>query len=153
MFHDPSQRKARDGHEGNLAALERVLARCSLHADPTQLREFLQRSVASESTPATILHSPKGHLRLIMNRLIVDVNDSRFDPLGNGQPFSKITSKNTRRKSVHRVVCNSDRFLFVFDLNHRDHRTKSLFARKGCPGLYIRQYRRMVTESLGFATT
>src|SRR5512143_2471070 len=70
MFHDPSRRKDPDESSGNLHALERVCTRCPLHADPTELRELLQRRVASESTPATILHSPKGHLRLIMNRLI-----------------------------------------------------------------------------------
>ena len=53
--------------------LERKLARGALHADPTQFGKFLQRSLAAEPAPTTILHPTQRHLWLIMNRLIIDV--------------------------------------------------------------------------------
>jgi hypothetical protein len=43
--------------------------------------------VATEPTPTTILYAAKRHLWLIMNRLIVYVDDTRFDASCNGQAF------------------------------------------------------------------
>jgi hypothetical protein len=56
--------------------LEGILTRSTLHADPTKFGEFFQGSVSAEPTPPTILYTAKRHLRLIVNRLIVYVNDA-----------------------------------------------------------------------------
>ena len=53
---------------------EGIVAWCELHADPSQLSEFLQSSLAAEAAPTAILYAAKRHLRLVMNRLIVYVN-------------------------------------------------------------------------------
>ena len=100
-----------------IADSEGILTPGALHTDPTQFGEFLQRSAAPEPTPTTIFHTAKGRLWLITNRLIVYMDDPRFDALGNGQTFRKIRGENSSRKPVHRIVCHRHRLLFIFDLN------------------------------------
>src|SRR5262245_53595836 len=58
------------------ACLERIRVAAALDSDPGQLGELVDRGAAPEASPAAVLDTPKGHLRLVADRLLVDVHDA-----------------------------------------------------------------------------
>src|SRR3982750_3852337 len=59
---------------------ERVPA-AALNRDPAQLGELVQHRLAPEPSPARVLHAAERHLRLVADRLVVDVDDAGLEPL------------------------------------------------------------------------
>src|SRR5918996_6303551 len=47
----------------------------ALHGDPSEFGELLDRRRATETAPSAVLNSAERHLRLVVNRLVVDVDD------------------------------------------------------------------------------
>ena len=53
-----------------------------LQGDPAQLGELVHHRRAAEAAEAAVLDAAERHLRLVADRLVVDVDDSGFDPSG-----------------------------------------------------------------------
>src|SRR3954447_18814999 len=53
----------------------------ALHRDPAELRELVDDRLAAEASPAGVLDAAERHLRLVADRLVVDVDDARFEQL------------------------------------------------------------------------
>src|SRR4029450_10493476 len=56
--------------------LEREETGSALHRDPPELRELRDRRAAAEASPPTVLDAAERHVRLVVDRLVVDVDDS-----------------------------------------------------------------------------
>ena len=64
------------------ALLEREGVGAALDGDPAELGELVDDGLAAEAPEARVLDSAERHLRLVADRLVVDVDDPRLDLLG-----------------------------------------------------------------------
>src|SRR4051794_37229436 len=62
----------------------------ALHADPAQLGELVDRGAAAETSPARVLDAAERHLRLVVHRLVVDVDDARVERFGQRHPVLRV---------------------------------------------------------------
>src|SRR5207248_7152828 len=66
----------------SLEPLERErVAGSALHGDPAKLRELVNHRLPAEASPAGVLDAAERHLRLVADRLVVDVDDARLEQL------------------------------------------------------------------------
>src|SRR5579862_4002682 len=85
---------------------ERVPA-AGADGDPTQLGELVHDREPAEAAEAGVLDAAERHLRLVRDRLVVDVDDSRVDLLRQGEAALAVAGddpgdrKSTRLNSSH----------------------------------------------------
>ena len=53
----------------------------ALHGDPAKLGELVDHRLAAEAPAAGVLDAAERHLRLVADRLVVDVDDPRLELL------------------------------------------------------------------------
>src|SRR3954451_9166268 len=69
----PSRTRDSTASRSDVSTLEGVRVRAALHGDPAQLRELVDDGLAAEAAPARVLDAAERHLRLVADRLVVDV--------------------------------------------------------------------------------
>jgi hypothetical protein len=74
----------------------------ALNRDPAELRELVHWGAAAEASPPRVLHAAERHLRLVADRLVVDVHDARLDPLGEQEASVRICRDDPGREPVAR---------------------------------------------------
>src|SRR5450759_1542419 len=80
--------------------LEREVPRLALRRDPAELGELVHRERSSETPPSAVLDTTERHLRLIVNRLVVDVHDAGLESIGHRHGAVRISREDARSKPI-----------------------------------------------------
>src|SRR6266498_298848 len=67
---------------------------------PAELGELVSRGGGAEAAPAAVLDAAERHLRLVVHRLVVDVDDARLQRLRQGEPPVRIGGQDAGGQSV-----------------------------------------------------
>ena len=97
-------------------------------ADPAQVGELRDASLAAESAHAAGLGAAEGHLRLVLHGGAVDVTDSRVDALGHRQRRVDVAAEYGGRKAVLAVIGQFHGVLGIAGAQHADDRAEGLLA-------------------------
>src|SRR5438552_2704934 len=79
------------------------------HRDPAELGELVDDGLSAEAAEAAVLDSAERHLRLVRDRLVVDVHDARLDPLRERKATLTVAGDDAGAEPVRRRVCAFDR--------------------------------------------
>src|SRR2546421_5774672 len=95
--------------------LEREGVRPALDGDPPQLGELVDHRLTAEASPARVLDPAERHLRLVADRLVVDVDDARLEPLREREALVRVVRDDPGAEPVARRVRALDRFVRAAD--------------------------------------
>ena len=101
-----------------------------LHGDPTELRELVDHRLAAEAPPAGLLDAAERHLRLVADRLVVDVHDPGLELLREREAAVGVRGEDPGAQAVGRCVRAPDRLVGVVDDLDREHRAEGLVPRE-----------------------
>src|SRR5205823_13761693 len=92
----------------------------------------MDRLAAAEPAVATVLDSTKRNLRLVVDRLVIDMHDSGLDPLRQRHGTVGVFSQDAGSQPVGGLVGEVDRLIGVTDHSDGGHRSKgpSLVSRQ-----------------------
>src|ERR1700735_777446 len=79
-----------------------------LHRHPLDLRELLQRVAPALAAETTVLGASEGHMRLVGNGSVIDVNHPGFESHGEIERFLHVVGDDGRGETVLGIVGNAE---------------------------------------------
>src|SRR5580765_2597916 len=123
--------------------LEREGMRSALDGDPAELGELVDDGLPAEAAPARVLDAAERHLRLVADRLVVDVDDAGLEPLREREALVRIARDDPRAEAVRGRVRALDRLVAVADDLDGEHGAERLLSRELRVRGHVREQRRL----------
>src|SRR5438034_3676770 len=89
---------------GRSRPLEGEWVRAALDGDPAEVGELVDDGAAAEAPEAGVLDAAERHLRLVADRLVVDVDDAGLDPVRERQAALGVLRDDPGREAIRSGV-------------------------------------------------
>jgi hypothetical protein len=104
--------------------LERIMPHTTLNCYPAQRGEFLN----AKPSVTGCFHSPKGHLRFVMDGRTVDMADTAFNSFRKGPGPRDISAEDRSRQAEFGIIRDAQRLIIPVNSDHCDDGAERLFG-------------------------
>src|SRR5690606_24852076 len=126
----------------------RIMPAAALERNPAQLRELLDAGPPAVATEPARSDAAERHVRLIVDRAVVDVRHAGVQPPRDREPALLVSRDDAGRQSVLGVVREPHRVVLAVRDDDRRDRPERLLAEDAHLRRYVAEDRRLVEEAL-----